>query len=73
MELILGTIVSIIVQVVKKYVGTSGVANLAIALGLAFLAAIVYHLLVATELWETVQTVILTTGAFYAFILRNLE
>lgn len=73
MEMILGAVVSLFVQLAKKKLGTSEYETLAVALALSFSAAVTYTVLVNADMWESVKGVLLTTGAFYTFVLARFE
>ncbi len=73
MELILGGIVSLVAQALKKWTGAKEYIALAVVLGLSLLAAVVYTILVSVGYWETVYKVLITAGAFYAFVVRRFE
>lgn len=71
MELILGAIVSVIAQIAKKVLGTSEWKNLALVAVLALVAAGGYHFFTYVGYWDIVQQVLITSGAFYAFIISR--
>lgn len=73
MELIIGAIVSLLVQVIKQWTGTKGNLALALVILVSISASFIYISLVRAELWETVVQVLTTAGAFYAFILSRFE
>jgi len=73
MELILGAVVSILVQGIKKVLGTSEYVTLATVLALSILGAVVYSTLEFLGFWDTFMQVLMTAGAFYTFILRRIE
>lgn len=72
MEIIIGVIVSCIVQFLKgKLSNTSAILAVLAVLSLA--AAGVYMVLVNTGYWEAVYGILVTSGAFYAFIIQRFE
>lgn len=73
MEAILGVIVSGLVQFLKRRLGTNEMQTLTLVGVLSLVGAAIYISLVNAGLWETVYQVIVTAGAFYAFILQRLE
>lgn len=72
MEILIGAFVSLIVQAVKNRAG-SQYATLAVLGVLSLGAAGLYTALVAVGYWETVYQVLLTAGAFYAFVIQRFE
>ncbi len=70
MELLIGAVVSLLVQALKQ---KSEWHALAIVALLSFVAAGLYNALVAAGYWETVLQVLLTAGAFYAFVIQRFE
>lgn len=70
---LLGVAVSLLVQFLKAYGKTSGWQTMALLLVVALGAAGVYTGLVAAGYWESVAAVLMTAGAFYAFILQRFE
>lgn len=71
MELIIGAAVSLLIQWLKERMGTSEWGTLGILFLVSVLAAAVYTYLVNVGLWETVYNVLVTAGAFYAFIIQR--
>jgi hypothetical protein len=71
MELLTGAIVSLIVQVIKKYFGTSEYVTLGIFAMLSLAGAAVYTYLVAAGYWQVVLQVIMSASAFYSIILAR--
>lgn len=72
MEIILGAAVSLLVQWLKSY-GKNQWHSLAILLVVSLSASSLYTVLVATGYWQTVGMVLVTAGAFYAFIVQRFE
>lgn len=73
MEYILGVIVSIIVQGIKKNRALKGVKTLIVVLLISLVASVMYTALNYAGLWETTAQILITAGAFYAFILSRFE
>ena len=73
MDLILGAVVSLIVQLIKKYLKTQEWVTLLTVLVLSILASIGYSLFTAYGLWDKVYPVLITAGAIYTFIIRRFE
>lgn len=71
MELFLGVIVSIIAQIAKKILGPGEWKSLALVAGLSLGAAAVYQLFTYLGYWELVQQILITAGAFYAFVISR--
>jgi hypothetical protein len=73
MEIIVGAVVSLIAQVVKKYFGTNEYTTLAVVLGLAIVGAFAYSVLVSVGYWENFLLVLTSAGAFYTFIIERFK
>lgn len=73
MEIIIGVGVNIIVQLIKKFAGTSPIATWATALALSLVGSGIYVALQGTQYWETALTVLGTAGAIYTFIITRVE
>ena len=71
MEFILGAFVSLIVQALKKR--GSEWSTLLTLIVICLAASAIYTALVAVGYWETVYQVLLTAGAFYAFVIQRFE
>jgi hypothetical protein len=71
MEIIIGAIVSLIVQFVKGK--NSQYVTLAILAVLSLAAAGLYTVLVDTGYWDAVYGILVTAGAFYAFVIQRFE
>jgi hypothetical protein len=72
MEIFIGAIVSLIVQLLKSK-STGQYATLAILAVLSLAAAGIYTVLVNTGYWEAVYGILVTAGAFYAFVIQRFE
>jgi len=69
-----GVIVSVLVQLIKKYFGTEGPAALACVVVISFLAgALIWWLQQNAVLWNTFSQILLTAGAVYSFIFRSFN
>lgn len=73
MEIILGVFVSGIIQFVKNKFALSEYATLAVLALIALAAAGIYTWLMAAGYWNSVYQILVTAGAFYAFILQRFE
>jgi len=71
MEVIIGAVVSCLVQVVKQYWGTSEYWTLGIVVAFSLVAAGIYTYLVAAGYWQAFAQVLITAGAFYTFIIAR--
>lgn len=72
MELIIGAVVSLIVQGLKQK-ATSQWQTLGVLLVLSIAAAGLYAVFVAVGYWETIANILITAGAFYAFVIQRFE
>jgi uncharacterized membrane protein len=73
MEIIIGSVVSILVQYLKTQFGTSEYKTLAVLLFVSLVAAFIYTYLVAQGYWQTVSAILLTAGAFYSFVIARFH
>ena len=71
MEIILGSIVSLVIQFLKNKYGSSEMLSLATVVGLSLAAAVVYSSLNYYGLFETFSTILMSAGAFYTFIIKR--
>jgi hypothetical protein len=71
MEIIIGAVVSCLVQFVKKYWGTSEYWTLGIVVVVSLVAAGIYTYLTAAGYWQAFAQVLITAGAFYTFIIAR--
>lgn len=72
MDIIIGAIVSLIVQWLKPRVGGE-YATLGLLAVLCLAAAGIYTALVALGYWDAFYRVLVTAGAFYAFVVQRFE
>lgn len=72
MTIIIGAIVSLLVQWLKQWSKNEWTTLLAV-LVLSLAGAAIYTLLVNTGYWELFSGILVTAGAFYAFILQRFE
>lgn len=73
MEIIIGALVSLIVQFIKNKFGTSEYQTLAAVLLVSFVGAATYVLLADTSFWPVIMQVVVVAGAFYAYIIQRFE
>lgn len=71
MEIILGVVISGLVQWLKSKFKTGEYLTLLILAGIALLGAGLYTWLSSAGYWEVVYNLLVTAGAFYAFILKR--
>lgn len=72
MEIIIGAVVSLLVQFLKKDMKSS-LAVIATCAVLSFVSAAIYVYLVDANLWQTVASVFTVAGAFYTFVIARFE
>lgn len=73
MEIIIGVVVSLIVQAVKKYAGTNTLWTLLSVLILSIVGAVGYSYLQSAGLWTSILPVLTMAGSFYAFVIARFE
>ena len=76
MELVIiggGAIVAIIVQIVKKYAGTSAWVSVLAAVLVSFAAAAIYNLLQWAGFWEGFMQLMATATTIYAVVIKQFE
>lgn len=67
-----GVIVSVIVQVLKKW-GTGALWNIVMVVALSIIGGAGMFLLKSWDLWNSFLQILTSAGAFYAFILKNTQ
>ncbi len=73
MEIIIGSVVSLLVQFIKSKLGTTEYATLGVVLITSLAAAGVYSAMVHAGLWDSLVGILTTAGAFYTFIIARFE
>lgn len=73
MELLIGAVVAVIVQVVKKLAGTHEWATLAVLAGVSIAAAAVMFGLQRWGLWEAFLEIMVAAAGIYAIIIARFE
>jgi hypothetical protein len=73
LSLIVGAVVSLITQVVKKYFGTSSIGSLAAMISLSVGAGFGMWYLKDKGLWDSFLQIIVASGAMYGLIVANAE
>lgn len=71
MEYILGVLASLGAEYLKKRIGTDTLGTYLVVLLASFVLAAVYVFVKDTSIWPVLMQVILTAGAFYAFVIRR--
>lgn len=73
MEIFIAAIVSVIVQLVKKYLGTSNTWTMATLLAISLLAGWGVWALQNTGYWESVVQVGILSAGFWALVIRRID
>lgn len=73
MEYILGVVVSIVVEVVKKYVGTSKLGTLTTLLALSLVGGWLFVLVSSTAYWQVLLQVLGAAAAFHNLVIRQYQ
>lgn len=73
MEYILGVVASLVVQAIKKYLGTDSFATQALVLMIVFCVSASWVIFQDTAVWETFLKVLVTAGAVHNFVIRKFE
>ena len=68
---ILGVIVSLIMAVIKKYVGTKELLSKAIVVALSIIGGAVYWFLKDTASWQMIVGILAVASTVYAFFLKK--
>lgn len=68
-----GVVVSLLVELIKKYVGTTRLSTLVIVAGLSLLGGVGAWYLQNTGLWEAFAKILATSAIVYAFVIKNVE
>ena len=70
---IIGAIVSAIVQAIKVYAGTDNTKTLLCVVGVSLVAGTLYHFVKDTPYWYSVTSILGFAGAVYTFIIKRFE
>ena len=76
MEILLvlgGVAVSLIMELVKKYIGVSRIITLATVLVLSLIGGVGFWALKQYNLWESFLQIASSAALVYAFIIKNIE
>lgn len=68
-----GVIVSLVVQFAKNKLKLNAAGVLAFVAILSLLGGVAYKALLAYGMWEAFVGVVVSAGAFYAFIIKNIK
>ena len=71
--LLVGGVVSLVVQVSKKYFGTNKAGTLSTVLGLSLVAGAGSWYLQHAGLWDSFIQILAAAGAVYAFIMKTYQ
>jgi len=71
--IVIGAVVSVIVQFLKNKFGTESQWTLLIVAGLSVVAGTIYFLLKDTSYWQSIISVLVYAGAIYTYILKRFE
>jgi len=70
---IVGAIVSLLIQFIKNTVGTSEYGTLAMVVVISLLGAWAYMALADTKYWDTFLKVLLGAGGIYSLLIQRFE
>lgn len=73
MEYLLGVVVSLFVEWVKRTFGTDVFITYIVVLVLSFMAATTYVFVKDTALWPVLVQIVTVAGSFYAFVLARFK
>ena len=73
MEYLLGVIVSLIVEVAKKYLNSNTAGTYFILLVVSVAGATGYYFLANTSYWATIVEILTTAAAFHNLVIRRLD
>jgi hypothetical protein len=73
MEYALGVVVSLIVQAVKKYLGTSGLGSYAVLAVISLVGATLYVFFSSLSFWPVIIQVIIVAAAFHNLLIRPFQ
>lgn len=68
-----GVVVSLIIEAIKSHFGGSTTATMTAVVIFSLVGGIAYTLLTHFGLWESFIGVLISAGAFYAFIIKNVK
>lgn len=71
--IVIGAVVSLIVQVIKNKYGTNTTGTLVSVMGISLVAGTAYYFIKDTAYFQTVLSILGFAGAIYTYILRRFE
>ncbi|MDX9799115.1 MAG: hypothetical protein RBT05_09695 [Bacteroidales bacterium] len=72
-SIIIGAAVSLIVQYLKKRLGTTSAGTMLAVITISIVAGTAYFFIKDTSLWEPIISILGFAGAVYTFIFRRFE
>lgn len=71
--IVIGAVVSVIVQFLKNRFGTESAITLTIVMALSVVSGAIYYFLKETTLWQPILQILAFAGAIYTYILKRFE
>lgn len=71
--IVIGAIVSVIVQIIKSKYGTNSTGTLVAVTGISLIAGTAYYFIKDTPYLQTVLSILGFAGAVYTYIIRRFE
>lgn len=71
--ILVGALVTVFVQLIKKQFGTSSTYTYLIVIGISLLAGVVYVLYKDSSWWQNALQVLLAAGGIYTYILKQFS
>jgi len=73
MELFIGAIVSVVVELIKKVAKLRDWVVIALVVGVSIVASCLYGYFVAINLWDKVLPILFSAAGIYALIIKRFE
>lgn len=73
MEFIIGAGISLLVEYLKKSIGTNPWGTRLAVLVISIVGGLAYHFLRDTVLWKTLLEILTAAGAFHNFVIRSVN
>jgi hypothetical protein len=70
---IVGAMVSVMIEVIKKYSGTSSATNVGMVVVAALLVGVGYQYFSHTPYWPTVLQILAYANLFYGFVVKQMQ
>lgn len=70
---IVSTVVSLVVQAIKKFAGTSRPATMAAVVALSLIGGLGYWFVKDSAIWPKFLEILVLANAIYAFVISNFE